>query len=586
MTTITLPIDPKHFWAIVALAGFVLAVAVVYAAMPRTEGKHSDPLDRLKDILGLAQFGDGLFLLLALMWSGLFLALFGGLLLMLWELIWFAVPQNPSAEASARFALLRLAAMTATLGAVVALPFTLIRVRLTRDSNKTADESLFNDKINAATEDLHAMRQRWDGEQNIWEDDITRRNAAIDRLEGLANERPDTAPRISRLLSVYVRELTREVPSEIPPEDVATKDLRTWAQGPTVKRSDMENAVQVLGRLKQIGDIDPDSITIDLRGANLKSFDLSGLQLSKALLSEAQMQGAHLNGAHMQEANLNGAHMQKASLNGAHMQGADLRKTQMQEADLFEAQMQRAHLNEAQMQEANLNGAHMQKANLNGAHMQKAHLNGAQMQKANLNGAHMQKAHLNGAQMQKANLFAAQVQGAHFSGAQMQRANLFQAQMQGANLNGAHMQKAHLNGAQMQKANLFAAQVQGANLNGAHMQKADLRSAQLQGAVLFQAQMQGANLSGAAYDETNILSRANFSASLLSSVDFANVGISREQLNSGFGTSRTVLPDGSGPENPNWPAHWPTLRMTSIEARNEWEKWQTDPDNYTPPTAP
>lgn len=215
MTTITLPIDPKHFWAIVALAGFVLAVAVVYAVMPRTDGKHTDPLDRLKDILGLAQFGDGLFLLLALMWSGLFLALFAGLLLMLWELIWFVVPQNPLAEASARFALLRLAAMTATLGAVVALPFTLIRVRLTRDANKTADESLFNDKINAATEDLHAMRQRWDAErkQNIWEDDITRRNAAIDRLEGLAIERPDdAAPRISRLLSVYVREVSREVP--------------------------------------------------------------------------------------------------------------------------------------------------------------------------------------------------------------------------------------------------------------------------------------------------------------------------------------------------------------------------------------
>ncbi|AUQ70717.1 pentapeptide repeat-containing protein [Phaeobacter inhibens] len=354
MTTITLPIDPKHFWAIVALAGFVLAVAVVYAAMPRTEGKHTNPLDRLKDILGLAQFGDGLFLLLALMWSGLFLALFTGLLLMLWELIWFAVPQNPSAEASARFALLRLAAMTVTLGAVVALPFTLIRIRLTREANKTADESLFNDKINAATEDLHAMRQRWDEEQkqNIWEDDITRRNAAIDRLEGLVKERPDTAPRVSRLLSVYVRELSREVPPEIPPEDVATKELRTWAQGLTVKRSDMENAVQVLGRMKDIEGVDPDSITIDLRRANLQAYDLNTIDLSGANLIHADMVCAKLDHPRLDKAILHNARLtyalaQYSFFRDAKLISAYLRGTMFFETDARDTAFHNCQFNES-----------------------------------------------------------------------------------------------------------------------------------------------------------------------------------------------------------------------------------------------
>jgi hypothetical protein len=34
-----------------------------------------------------------------------------------------------------------------------------------------------------------------------WEDDVVRRNAAIDRLEGLVRERPEEAERVARLLS-------------------------------------------------------------------------------------------------------------------------------------------------------------------------------------------------------------------------------------------------------------------------------------------------------------------------------------------------------------------------------------------------
>ncbi|AUR03922.1 putative low-complexity protein [Phaeobacter inhibens] len=426
MTTITLPIDPKHFWAIVALAGFVLAVAVVYAAMPRTESKHSDPLDRLKDILGLAQFGDGLFLLLALMWSGLFLALFTGLLLMLWELIWFVVPQNPLAEASARFALLRLAAMTATLGAVVALPFTLIRIRLTREANKTADESLFNDKINAATEDLHAMRQRWDGTQNIWEDDITRRNAAIDRLEGLVKERPDTAPRVSRLLSIYVRELSREVPPKFPPEDPTIGELNHWLLSLAARRSDMENTVQVLGRMRRIKGVRAEDLTIDLRRVNLQTFDLSNLDLSGAILSGAYAQGANCISANLRNADLSLAKLNDAKLNGAKLEGADL----------------------------------------------------------------------------------------------------------------------------------------------------------------FRADMARADLSWVRLDSFTNLNNANFIGALLNSVDLSETVISPKQINESFGTVGTVLPKVIGRPSNVWLNHWPNQDLKFEELYIEWRKWQADPDNYIPPTAP
>jgi hypothetical protein len=79
-----------------------------------------------------------------------------------------------------------------------------------------SETALFNDKVNAALQGLNSRRQitrviTAGGEEKIlteWEDDIVQRNGAIDRLEGLANERPSEVPRIASMLSVYVRELS------------------------------------------------------------------------------------------------------------------------------------------------------------------------------------------------------------------------------------------------------------------------------------------------------------------------------------------------------------------------------------------
>jgi len=45
-------------------------------------------------------------------------------------------------------------------------------------------------------------------------DDLVTRNAAIDRLEGLPEERPEAVRRIARMLSVCVRESSREYPAK------------------------------------------------------------------------------------------------------------------------------------------------------------------------------------------------------------------------------------------------------------------------------------------------------------------------------------------------------------------------------------
>jgi uncharacterized protein YjbI with pentapeptide repeats len=208
------------------------------------------------------------------------------------------------------------------------------------------------------------MRQRWDGAQNIWEDDITRRNAAIDRLEGLVSERPDTAARVSRLLSVYVRELSREHPPEVAPENPTHKEFEEWKGALTVQRSDMENAVQVLGRMKNIEGVDPDEVHIDLRKANLQRMrlakldfsgaDFMGAQLQYAVLSSSDLSRAFFVGTDLRWSRLTGAMFTNAVIFDVSWADAKLQATQGLSASVLrEAYEQGAHLDEDQYQVAN-----------------------------------------------------------------------------------------------------------------------------------------------------------------------------------------------------------------------------------------
>lgn len=356
-----IPLEPHLLWPLLAIGGFAFVLLPVLLTADWTQ----EFTFGLREKLGLSTLWQPLFMLAVLLWLLIFVALVFGLLAQLCELIWFLAPESTIKQTEARFALVRLTAMTATLGAVVALPFTLVKVNLTREANETATESLFNDKLNAATDDLHAMRKRWDGEQNIWEDDITRRNAAIDRLEGLANERPDVAPRISRLLCVYVRELSRECPAEEAPDDGTAYKYDGWANKLTARRSDMENASQVLGRLKEIPGVNPASISINLRNTNLQGFELNGLNFDGANFSGAKMQGARLSWTKLRRANLNSVELQCGDLTSADLRDSRLDFAKMASVILVRTQMQRAVLSYS-----DLVGAHLSSTNLKSSDFQ------------------------------------------------------------------------------------------------------------------------------------------------------------------------------------------------------------------------
>ena len=191
------------------------------------------------------------------------------------------------------------ALLMGVLAASATIFFSIIRVWMNERTASAAEEALFNDKINAAVSDLHAQRQitKWDTDdkaQTGWEDDVTRRNGAIDRLLGLAKEEPPSAPRIARMLSVYVKELSREYPEKTPPKSEDPKVLRKWAHDLKLARPDIQNAVQVLGKLRKESGLALEDGEIDLSETNLQGFDLSDLNLEKVSFSKAQLQGARL----------------------------------------------------------------------------------------------------------------------------------------------------------------------------------------------------------------------------------------------------------------------------------------------------
>ncbi|MFT5344126.1 MAG: hypothetical protein ACI9BH_003352, partial [Paracoccaceae bacterium] len=356
MPETTLPISPEVFWGVVSTGLFIIACLAVGALLFPPKNHHIAPLTRLKSNLGLRKVNPGLFLIALLMWSVVAFLLVAGLIGTVWDIIWQALPANNSEFWDWRFALVKLTALTATLGAVVAFPITMQRLRLTQLQTSTASEALFNDKINAAANDLHAQRQVTIYPENagnpvdIWQDDVVKRNAAIDQLEILVIERPDTAPRVARMLCTYVRELSKEYEPHPVPEEDSLEILRKWAQSLKPYRSDMENAAQTLGRLKTISSVDPSAISIDLRGANLQEFNLNGAVLTNAKLIGANLQNTQLEHAQMQETRLSSAKMQGANLKYTDLQNATLPWAKMQIVDLTGADLRNADFGFAEMQ--------------------------------------------------------------------------------------------------------------------------------------------------------------------------------------------------------------------------------------------
>lgn len=377
-TTITLPFPPQVVWGTLGLLGIALASALVFVAMPK-DSEAQDYIVTLRDRLGLSAFPVVAFLMLAIVWSGIAFVLTTGLINLILDVLSGMAPDrnNPEAVWEFRFKLVQITALTTVLGAVIALPITMSRLRLQRSADDTARESLFNEKINAATEGLYARQQVTERDENgqrhtVWQDDIVQRCAAVDQLGWLAQERPFEASRICRILSVFIREHSAQIQTLECPSNSDFKALREWLDGLAPTRSDIEKAAQVLGSLRQIPAARIQRRDMDLRGAKLRNCKLQGLNFGFAYLEQADLSGSDLT---------------NTSFEGAVMPGACLVL-----ATGLLANFERAKIFEARAEHANFIGANFKNASIINSRFSSTNFTRAQMQRLSVSRGTMQSA--------------------------------------------------------------------------------------------------------------------------------------------------------------------------------------------------
>lgn len=328
-----------------------------------------EPLGKIREGLGLRKLNSGLFLLCVLMWSLVFLLLIFGLILVIWQIIWGANPLYQNEIWDWRFLIAKLAALTATLGAVVALPFTLVRLAISRQQTRHAEEVLFHDKITSATRDLHARRQATKQADtadvsDTWEDDIVRRSIAAGTLGRLLEQSPENRDDIISMLCLYVQELSKWTQNSELPSNINSSSLKDWKAQLRSARRDLEKALQVVGQAFQLNEIILSTPRIDLRHANLQAMDLNKTNFSNSFLQHANMRGAEMRKVNLQSTNLN----------SAKMDAAFLREANLKEAHLHNTSLVNAFLRKAYLGEADLDGVDMRFSDLKYCRMDRARL--------------------------------------------------------------------------------------------------------------------------------------------------------------------------------------------------------------------
>lgn len=393
----TLPISPRAFWVLVWLLGLLTACVVIYFALPATRQRDT-PWVRYKKYTGLIKVPEPLPELILLIWITILALLIAGLGWTIAKTAFGAIPNGETATT----ALFRLAGLTGVTGAVVAFPFTILRTHYNQRQTDAAEAALVNDKLNAAFAGLSARRTVTSRSREVvymlndtectttetpedlfelpkgatlirsgpWqviseeEDDIVTRSTAIDRLEGLAVEEPDQVARIVSILSLYVRELSREYPAkEAPEESLGVLAIQEWTNTLIPARPDMEKAAQTLGRLPDIvkgyGHL---TIRLDLSAANLQRFDLSGLNFEGADMEWTNLQGADLSYTRLSKSNLC-----NAKLDGVNLHSSQLESTHLCGAQFIGAFLSLANFTQADLFQACFWGAQTHRIRLSGA---------------------------------------------------------------------------------------------------------------------------------------------------------------------------------------------------------------------------
>lgn len=328
-------------WAITTLVCFFGASLSIYWLFP-DQKRDAALLEKLQAKFGLNAIPSFVFFTATTVWLALLLMLLCGVVLAIADVTRNVLGTRPTSLLvpwglvdTVRPSILILAGLTATLGAIVALPLTIVRISQNQQQIRNSAELLFNEKLGRALERLGARRQVTIPIQNsgssetCWEDDVVARATAIDRLAGLAIERPEEVARIASMLTIYVRELSKEYPAQVHERQKYLEELATyfkswsslavqgnaepptiaklpvpsilatlmrhieWAKGLHPFRSDVEKAVQTLGAVLKVRGAET-AKGPDLSHCNLQGFDMSSAQLAPCRLVSTRLEGANL----------------------------------------------------------------------------------------------------------------------------------------------------------------------------------------------------------------------------------------------------------------------------------------------------
>ena len=129
------PVPPDIFWGLTTIIVFLGLCWLIATGIPAIRASKTDPVKELAKRFGLPKVPPwvvlavlGVAVALSLMWLALFLLLVLGLGETIARIVhWPAEPSEASANLF-RLTILSVAGLTAALGGVVALPFTIVRL--------------------------------------------------------------------------------------------------------------------------------------------------------------------------------------------------------------------------------------------------------------------------------------------------------------------------------------------------------------------------------------------------------------------------------------------------------------------------
>ncbi|WP_417269633.1 pentapeptide repeat-containing protein [Celeribacter sp.] len=276
------------------LAAFIFGCILIAKSVPASAPEGG--LTKLKERLGAGAWPDILFWGVVLLWIALTGLLIFGLLTFILDIITHPTPQDDDGRTFYTL-VTKTAALTAVLGAVVAFPFTVLRLKLTDTQTKTAEQNHFNDILSKAIANLGAekvVKREDDVEKSVPALEV--RNGGILALERLARENLSFHIEVMEILTAYIRHNIQ-----------AYVEYKSAQKKPIRPRDDIITALNVISRrspAQRQTEKDADYILqlndTTFAGMILSGYDFSGINFERTNFSKARLDGLDLSAANLE----------------------------------------------------------------------------------------------------------------------------------------------------------------------------------------------------------------------------------------------------------------------------------------------